>query len=977
MLDVERSVRRFMVELLLRGCGMISCVRLTSICTLLAVSLFAGCGHSESPESLLKRGRERALAGDVEEAIRVLQQIPAGTNEWPEARLQLGRLSAARQREPEAIRFLADVPQDGSKTALAAATFLAEIHMKACRLSRAADAYKVVLSNNPEDHQVRSLLATLLVISGQHQEGTKLLMELLDRESIDLKDTVLLTQPERLPPETQHLFSCPVTSESDPWTLYAKAVVDLEAGHGEEAEEKLRACVRQSPDFYAAQALLGESALNSSPHDFLNWLQSLPDSARSSPDVLYVVGMWFQKQADSGNAVRCFWECVRLAPLHRKAIFQLGQSLASSDPLVSQQLLNHAKRMEDFARTMEKVLNASGKDKAGFTFMIETLAEMGRVREARNWLRLDNNRHGALTLSEPTQEKLRNFDPDSPGRILAGSEPASLIDLSKHHLPDFRSISRPAERPSQEIQSHITFRNDAESSGLRFSYFSGHEGGAQSIRVFESTGGGTGIIDFDLDGSPDIVFTQGETWPLRSRSPMPSVQHDCLFHQRHGRFEDVSEQAGLQDDGYGQGVCAADYNNDGFPDLYIANIGRNQLLLNNGDGTFTDCSRDAGLSETAWTSSCLILDLNADGAPDLFDVNYLAGDDVLHVECGDNRCSVNNFAGEVDSVMLANGDGTFRKLQDACPTTTPKGLGIAAITSRDGSPPKLFVANDQVPNFFLQLEQNRYEDQALQRGLAVNYLGRPTACMGIAHGDVNNDGLPDLFVTNFEGEANCLYLQTQPGFFTDSIQGSGLMEAGIPMVGWGTQFIDADNDCDLDLAVANGHVGDFQDGGNYRMPLQFFQNAGGTQFKQQMASDPAFQQRSLWRSLAATDWNADGRLDFVVSAVDSPAALITNTTTNSSNWIKLSLSGTLSPRDASGSIVEFETRTGSYWRFLSAGDGFQCTNERLIHFGFDTTNVVQKIRVHWPSGKTTDLAPPEANYKYVLREGETVLHPIP
>lgn len=977
MLDLEQSVLRFIVELHVQGCGMISVIRLAGLCLLTTILLLPGCGRPESPDVLLRKGRERALAGDVEEAIRVLQLVPQGSQEWPEARLQLGRLSASRQRESEAIRFLSDVPHDGSKTALAAATFLAEIHMKACRLSKAAEAYTVVLTNSPQNNHVRSLLATLMIISGQREKGTELLMELLDQDAIDLKDTVLLTQPERQPPETQHLFSCPVNSDSDPWTLYAKAVVDLEAGRRDEAMEKLRSSVRQSPEFLSALALIGESSLDSSPKDFLQWLQSLPESANSSPDILYVVGMWYQKNSDSPNAARCFWECVRLAPLHRRAIFQLGQSLASSDPLVSQQLLNHAKRMEDFARTMEKVLNASGKDKAGFTFMIESLAEMGRVREARNWLRLDNNRHGALTLSEPTQEKLRSFDPDSPERILAGSEPASLIDLSKQRLPDFRSISGPSERPSQEIQSHITFRNDAESSGLRFSYFSGHEGGAHSIRVFESTGGGTGIIDFDVDGSPDIVFTQGEMWPLRSRSPMPSAHHDCLFHQRQGRFEDVSEQAGLQDDGYGQGVCAADYNNDGFPDLYIANIGRNQLLLNNGDGTFTDCSRDAGVSETAWTSSCLVLDLNADGAPDLLDVNYLAGDDVLHVECGDNRCSVNNFAGAVDSVMLANGDGTFRKLQDACPTTTPKGLGIAAITSRDGSPPALFVANDQVPNFFLQLEQNRYEDQALQRGLAVNYLGRPTACMGIAHGDVNDDGLPDLFVTNFEGEANCLYLQTQPGFFTDSIQGSGLMEAGIPMVGWGTQFIDADNDSDLDLAVANGHVGDFKDGGTYRMPLQFFQNVGQAQFRQQLANDPAFEQRSLWRSLAATDWNSDGRLDFVVSAVDSPAALITNTTTNSSNWIKLSLSGTLSPRDASGSIVEFETLNGSYWRFLSAGDGFQCTNERLIHFGFDTTNDVQKIRVHWPSGKTTDLAPPEANYKYVLREGETVLHPVP
>ncbi|MFO0977945.1 MAG: FG-GAP-like repeat-containing protein [Planctomycetaceae bacterium] len=957
---------------------MIFSSKLTWLITLLCIFL-SGCGSPESPESLLRKGKERAAAGDQEEAIRILRLIPKEAKEWPDARLQLGRFSALRQRESEAIEYLNEVPQDGSKSALAAATYLAEIHMKACRLSLAAAAYRQVLQNSPEDNNVRALLATLLVIAGQRREASELLMELLEQNNINLKDTVLLAQPERRPPETEHLFACPVNGQPDPWTLHARAVVDIEAGRRDDATSKLKDSVVQAPEFAAAQALLGELQLDDSEEAFRQWIEAVPKSVYSDPDICYVMGMWYLRQNDTSKAARCFWETVKQDPLHRRAIFQLGQSIAQTHSESSQRLLLYAKRMEDFSRTMERVLNASGKDNSGFTLMIEILAEQGRLREAHNWLRLDNNRHGSLVLSEQTQRLLSSFKPDDSGRIQQGMEPAAFVDLANLPMPDFRELSGVSSGQQQQSGDSISFLDEAESTGLAFSYFSGHEGNANSIRVFESTGGGTGIIDFDMDGLADIVMTQGERWPLRAKAPVPSELHDCLFHQRGGRFTDVSELAGLTDDGYGQGVSVGDYNNDGFPDLYLANIGRNRLLLNNGDGTFSDTSNEAGLVETAWTSSCLILDLNADGNPDLFDVNYLAGDDVLHVECGDNRCSVNNFAGAPDSVLISEGEGRFRTLPGACPTTTPKGLGIVGMYSNAGSPPSLFIANDQVPNFYLRWNNDRYEDEALIRGIAVNYLGRPTACMGVASGDVNNDGQTDLFVTNFEGEANCLYLQTQPGFFSDSIQGSGLMQAGIPLVGWGTQFLDADNDSDLDLAVANGHVGDFQDGGYYRMPLQVFQNVGETRFAEvePQVAGSIFSRKDLWRSLAVVDWNRDGKQDFVVSAVDAPAALVTNRTVTDSSWIRLTLNGQPSARDASGAKVEFITERGRYWRQVSSGDGFQCSNERVVHFGLPPGDVVKLIRVEWPSGTITELFPPELNCHHLLKEGQSRLWKLP
>ncbi len=225
------------------------------------------------------------------------------------------------------------------------------------------------------------------------------------------------------------------------------------------------------------------------------------------------------------------------------------------------------------------------------------------------------------------------------------------------------------------------FTDRASELGLKFTYFQGPDQQTGGVRIFESTGGGTGVIDLDLDGWPDLLLPQGEEWPPGSDQPIPSPTYrDQLFRNRNGRFEEITDISGLDDnDAYSQGCSAGDFNNDGFPDLYIANIGRNQLLLNNGDGTFSDVTEESGISDKSWTTSCMIADLNADGSPDLYDVNYLEGERVYRVECRADRCSVRSFAGAPDQVLISQGDGTFTQVPNAVPQTDCKGLGIVTI----------------------------------------------------------------------------------------------------------------------------------------------------------------------------------------------------------------------------------------------------------------------------------------------------------
>ncbi|MFM7164613.1 MAG: FG-GAP-like repeat-containing protein [Planctomycetaceae bacterium] len=939
-------------------------VVLRPLLLLLFALLTAGCGPQDSSAQLQDIERQ-IVRGQLREAQEQLEAIGSTDRAWPTARLQLGRLASKRRDWSAAISYFREVPRDGSASSLAAAQLEAELHMKTCSLTDAAACYEYLVSASPGDDGLKSFLASLLVIGGERARADRLLMELLAAGRISLKDLVMLTQRERQPPETQHLLQCADYSGTDPLTLYALAAVDAEAGDAQSAIRRLQRAVAAHPESLPCQTLLGELLLDASDDQaLLDWLQQVPADLQETAGIWYLRGLLARRSGQTEAATRALWEAVRLEPLQRRAMFQLGQLLGPVQPEAATAFQQRADAFLEYSGRMERVLNAAGQDVAGFTLMVSILAESGRVAEAAAWLRMDNNRHGQLQLSPLVQQRLSELPPRSQSRCEPAASLTARFDLSGLPRPDWqqqladlrRSVAgRTVAGQTQPVQ----FADVAAAAGLNFNWNTGATGRPGSIRVFESTGGGVAVLDLDLDGRSDLFFTQAEPWPTAADVPRPAPElFDCLYRGGRGNLADVTAMAlSDADDSYGQGCCAADFDNDGFPDLYVAGIGRNRLLHNNGDGTFSDVSDVAGLTQSAWTTSCLVLDLNADGQPDLYDVNYLQGESVFRVECGENRCSVLYFDGAPDDVLLADGSGGFRPVPGATPTVTPKGLGIVALALPGEVRPALFIANDQVPNFFLLPNADgTYRDEALPRGLAVNYLGRPTACMGVACGDLNNDGRRDLFVTNFEAEANSLYLQRLDGYFEDAIQGTGLFQPGIPYVGWGTQWLDADNDGDPDLVLANGHVADFgQPGEQYRMPLQFFRNEQG-ELSVQTAEQcgVVFGVDRLGRALAVLDWNQDGARDFVVGCIGSPAVLAENRSV-AGGWLRVQLHGTRSARDASAAAAQLTTGERSVWQFVSAGDGYQCTNERTLHFGLGSETGVSSLRVEWPAGGVQQL----------------------
>ena len=312
------------------------------------------------------------------------------------------------------------------------------------------------------------------------------------------------------------------------------------------------------------------------------------------------------------------------------------------------------------------------------------------------------------------------------------------------------------------------------------------------------------------------------------------------------------------------------------------------------------------------------------------------------------------------------------------------GLGIVAADFEGNGRIGLFIANDAFPSFFFQNVSEtkggvpRFSEQGALVGLAVDGNGHVRACMGIAAGDANGDGLLDLFVTNFLNESNTLHIQNPPGVFHDETARFGLREPSLTKLGFGTQFLDVDCDGALDLVVANGHVYDLSAKGTpYRMRPQLFRNLGDVgRFREETSAGPYFEQLLLGRGLARFDWNRDGLEDFVVSHLDSPATVLTNTTQSAGHYLAVHLSGRIGSRDAVGAIVEVKTTKQSVVRQMTAGDGYKASNQRRLHFGLGADDEPVELLVRWPGGQVSTFSQVSIDCEILLIEGSTNIVPL-
>ena len=703
---------------------------------------------------------------------------------------------------------------------------------------------------------------------------------------------------------------------------------------------------------------------------------------------------WFllARQAQEANqcraAIRCFWEVLRRLPDYDRATYQLSQLLSAEGRQEEAEICSErSRRLSQLTELTAKLYDESGST-ADIAECARLTLELGRLPECRAWCDLMS----ADSLTPAGQEiisKVSELLDEKTPALLSESNLAARFDLSTYPLPELSTVGQKSTWKTQSSavpSSPISFVDDALQSGLEFVYFNGETSSSPGKRMFEYTGGGVAALDYDLDGWCDLYFTQGTTWP-----PVRSNQEflDSLFRNEAGqRMQEVGGLAGIRDVGFGQGVSSADFDNDGFPDLYVANIDGNRLYKNQGDGTFRDITDSSGLGQHEhWTTTCLMVDLDGDSLPDVYDVTFLEGEDIFSRIClGDDgrprSCAPAGFPAAVDHVYRNRGDGTFVEMTQEWGFDAPQGdgLGIVAGDFDDSGMISLFVGNDGRANFFFVPERQpdgklRWHETGLVSGLAYDDSGAAQACMGIAAGDANNDGRVDLFVTNFYNESNTLYVNLGGRTFTDRARSTGLRDPSWSLLGFGTQFVDADRDGWEDLILVNGHVDDFTHKQiPYKMRPQFFQNQS-PRFTERFGKDigPFFDEPRLGRGLARLDWNRDGLNDAAVSQIGDPAALLTNRTRRPGRGIGLRLVGTNGSRDAIGTRVTVKAGSQEWTRQLTAGDGYQATNQRRLDFGLGQNKDELQIEIHWIGGTTQTFHVDPTKTELIAIEGRTEL----
>jgi hypothetical protein len=504
--------------------------------------------------------------------------------------------------------------------------------------------------------------------------------------------------------------------------------------------------------------------------------------------------------------------------------------------------------------------------------------------------------------------------------------------------------------------------------------------------MLETLGGGLAVLDYDRDGWLDIFFVNGA--PLREGTtledtlkPKAGSDSNRLYRNRGDwTFEDVTDRAGLQGRGYGMGTATGDYDNDGDIDLYVTAMGRNTLYRNNSDGTFTDVTEAAGVAGGLWSVSSLFLDYNNDGYLDLYVARYVTWGFDNNPYCGtrENRsyCHPREFAGVPDLLFKNNGDGTFSDVSEAAGIALPggKGLGVAASDYNLDGWIDIYVANDQVPCFLFENNgDGTFSEVGLFAGVALSSDAETFAGMGCDFQDYDNDGYPDLFVTNLSDEVYLIYQNGGDGTFTDQRLASGI-EGTLLYAGWGVRFFDYDNDGWKDIFTANSHVMGpnvslFYSHIEFLQPLLLFRNLSNGRFQDVSGqSGEIFQNHRPSRGLAIGDLDNDGDQDVVITQLDEHPLILKNLGGNNLNWIALSLTGTKSNRMGVGARVKITAGGVSQYRWVSTGSSYVSSSDHRLHFGLGKATAVEEVGISWPSGRLQSLSNVKVNQLLLVTE---------